>query len=436
MTTESKKKSFVECLDLFKEKHDLNYYDLLNIINLTNIHYLDNKYYTPNYTGIDVTQMPPNKSFVTTDKPKNTDIPTFYSLFTESKWNDSSNGDSKDDYELWQKKHEITIKIPQTPRPKIIIDAAVNNLGDLLDIIEKNAYSDENEYNIDLKSLNQIKPELEKLNKMIGMQELKTSILNQLLYFMQELHITNKESDFKHTVLYGPPGTGKTEIAKIIGHMYSKIGILKNNTFKKVTRNDMVAGYLGQTAIKTKKVIEESLGGVLFIDEAYALANNYTEDCYSKECIDTLCEALSDHKDDLMVIIAGYETDLNESFFKANQGMESRFIWRFNIKNYNEKELMNIFKKKIYDTDWTFEDETLVNEKWFEKYKGDFKNYGRDMELLFSYLKVAHSRRIYGKDPALRKKITIEDLQNGYNLFMKNKKKENKMKEILSSIYV
>jgi Holliday junction resolvasome RuvABC ATP-dependent DNA helicase subunit len=94
---------------------------------------------------------------------------------------------------------------------------------------------------------------------------------------MQELHITNKESDFKHTVLYGPPGTGKTEIAKIIGTMYSKIGILKNNVFKKVTRNDMVAGYLGQTAIKTKKVIDECLGGVLFIDEAYSLANNYQE---------------------------------------------------------------------------------------------------------------------------------------------------------------
>jgi SpoVK/Ycf46/Vps4 family AAA+-type ATPase len=437
------KKSFIDCLDSFKEKPELNYYDILNVLNLSNIHYLENKYYQPEYTGISMPyHIPPSKIKSNSKKTIHQDPshdPLYYSVLSQSNWNTMVNNidnDSKDDYELWQKKHEINIQIPVVPKQKITIDASVNNLGDLIDIIEKNKYSEENEYNIDLKSLSEIKPELEKLNNMIGMQELKTSILNQLLYFMQELHITNKESDFKHTVLYGPPGTGKTEIAKVIGLMYSKLGILKNNVFKKVTRNDLVAGYLGQTAIKTKKIIDECLGGVLFIDEAYALANNYEEDSYSKECIDTLCEALSDHKDDLMVIIAGYEEDLNNSFFKANKGMESRFIWRFNINNYNSKELMDIFKKKIHDTDWTFDNENDITEKWFEKNKREFKNYGRDMELLFSYLKVAHSRRIYGKDNSLRKKITIEDLQNGYELFMKNKKPEGKMREILSSIYV
>jgi hypothetical protein len=90
----------------------------------------------------------------------------------------------------------------------------------------------------------------------------------------------------------------------------------------------------------------------------------------------------------------------------------------------------------IHDTDWSFDDENDISEKWFEKNKRDFINYGRDMELLFSYLKVAHSRRIYGKDISLRKKITLEDLEKGYELFMKNKKQEGKMKEIFSSIYV
>ncbi len=94
------------------------------------------------------------------------------------------------------------------------------------------------------------------------------------------------------------------------------MGILKNNVFRKVTRNDLVAGYLGQTAIKTKNVIQDCLGGVLFIDEAYAMANSYEDDSFSKECIDTLCEALSDHKNNLMVIIAGYENELNNSFFR------------------------------------------------------------------------------------------------------------------------
>ena len=421
----SHKKSFIQCLDHYKQMQDLNYFEILNILNLINIHYIENKYHDPYYNGMEF---------------ENNLIPIgqkiekegYYNLFSDSKWNQQNN------YDIWKQKHEISINpvIETIPKQKITIDASINTLDDLLSIIKNNAYDENCEYNIDLKSLTQIQPELEKLNKMVGMKELKNSILNQLLYFMQDLHITNKESDFKHTVLYGPPGTGKTEIAKIIGAMYSKIGILKNNVFKKVTRNDLVAGYLGQTAIKTKKVIDECLGGVLFIDEAYSLANNYQEDGYSKECIDTLCEALSDHKDDLMVIVAGYEEDLNESFFKANKGMESRFIWRFNIEQYNTNELMSIFHKKINETDWIIENDDVINIKWFDKHKQDFKNYGRDMELLFSYLKIAHSRRIYGKEPSLRKIITMEDLDGGYDMFMKNKKKENKMNKILESIYI
>ena len=119
------------------------------------------------------------------------------------------------------------------------------------------------------------------------------------------------------------PGTGKTEIAKIMGELFSNLGILKNKKFKKVTRSDLIAGYLGQTALKTRDVIKESLGGVLFIDEAYALGNQEKRDSFAKECIDTLCEALSDHKDNLMVIIAGYENDLNKCFFSYNKGSVS-----------------------------------------------------------------------------------------------------------------
>ena len=425
----SHKKSFIGCLDHYKKINDLNYFEIMNLLNIINIHYVENKYNDPYFSGIDYDN---NNIPINMKKEKD----GFYNLFSHSKWNEQNN------YETWKQKHEFFINPNEQllepfeiPKSKIIIDASINNLDDLLSIIKNNVYDEKNEYNIDLKSLAQIEPELEKLNKMIGMKDLKNSMLNQLLYFMQELHLTNKESDFKHTVLYGPPGTGKTEIAKIIGTMYSKIGILKNNVFKKVTRNDMVAGYLGQTAIKTKKVIDECLGGVLFIDEAYSLANNYQEDGYSKECIDTLCEALSDHKDDLMVIIAGYEEDLNESFFKANKGMESRFMWRFNIEQYNTQDLMEIFKKKINETDWVLEDD-VVNIKWFDKHKQDFKNYGRDMELLFSYLKIAHSRRIYGKDSSLRKRITTEDLNGGYEIFIKNKKKGNKMNKMLESIYI
>jgi hypothetical protein len=189
----------------------------------------------------------------------------------------------------------------------------------------------------------------------------------------------------------------------------------------------LVAGYLGQTAIKTKAVITECLGGVLFIDEAYSLANGTNDlDTYSKECIDTLCESLSDCKEDLMVIIAGYEDELNRTFFAANQGLQSRFIWRFNIENYTPKELCSIFIKKVNETDWSLYDDSVVKESWFEKNKDHFKNYGRDMELLFTYTKISHSKRIYGKSAEMRKKITLEDLQSGYEMLLNNRKQVEK----------
>ena len=224
-----------------------------------------------------------------------------------------------------------------------IIDVEINTITDVIELLNQYEYKEDTEYNIDLESLHKIKKELIMLDEMVGLSSLKQSILDQLLYFIQGLHQNKSGGDYKHTVIYGPPGTGKTEIAKIIGTMYSKMGFLKNNTFNKVTRNDLIAGYLGQTAIKTKKIIDESLGGVLFIDEAYSLASREQNDSFSKECLDILCESLSDHKDDLMVIIAGYEDELNNTLFKANQGLKSRFIWRFTIDTYTPKELMQIF---------------------------------------------------------------------------------------------
>ena len=217
----------------------------------------------------------------------------------------------KDNYEIWKEDHEIK-NINFNELEEVNIEVNVNNISDFIDITNTYAYEKNKKYNIDLKSLHYIKDELVELNNMIGMKEIKESIINQLVYFMQKLHINDdNSSDYKHTIIYGPPGTGKTEIAEIIGKIYSKIGVFKKNIFKKVTRSDLVAGYLGQTALKTNDVINSCLGGCLFIDEAYSLASDDL-DSYSKECIDTLCEGLSRHKNDLMVIIAGYENEIND----------------------------------------------------------------------------------------------------------------------------
>ena len=301
----------------------------------------------------------------------------------------------------------------------INIDVEINTISDLLELIEKYKIDPKFHYNINMESLHKIKSPLSELNSMIGMKELKSNIVEQIIYFMQELH--NNSDDLMHTVLYGPPGTGKTEIAKIIGKIFSNIGLLSKGTFKKVTRSDLIAGYVGQTALKTRDVIKESLGGVLFIDEAYSLGNSEKKDSYSKECIDTLCEALSNHKQDLMVIIAGYENELNQCFFNYNQGLQSRFAWRFKTDEYSGKDLHDIFMKKLIDIGWNVcENEKKITPSWFEKNIEHFKFFGRDIESLLAKTKIVHSKRVFCKDKREKKKIILQDLDSGLSLYLKN----------------
>ena len=339
---------------------------------------------------------------------------------------------------------EKNINIDPNPvvykKNKIHIEVEINNLNDLIDLIEKYSDVKDTEYNINMTALHRIKEPLIQLNNMIGMKSLKENIIDQIVFYIQNLHIIQENSyvkgnDFMHTVIYGPPGTGKTEIAKIIGSIFSKMGVLTKGTFKKVTRSDLIAGYLGQTTLKTRDIIKECLGGVLFIDEAYALGNEQKQDSYSKECIDTLCEALSDHKDNLMVIIAGYENELNNCFFNYNQGLKSRFTWRFKTDEYSGEELYKIFLKKIGETGWFLDDNSKIQVEWFEKNKFHFKSYGRDIENLLAKTKIAHSRRVFCLDSSLKKLITIKDIDKGLEIYLKNLEKD-KSNKIMSSMYV
>jgi SpoVK/Ycf46/Vps4 family AAA+-type ATPase len=328
---------------------------------------------------------------------------------------------------------------------KIHIDACVEDINDLLYIISAYEDDDSIDYNINVSALHKIKEPLTQLNNMIGMKNLKENVVDQILFYIQNLQ-TSQGNDFMHTVIYGPPGTGKTEIAKIMGSIFAKLGILSKGTFKKVTRSDLVAGYLGQTALKTKDVIKESIGGVLFIDEAYSLGNQEKRDSFSKECIDTLCESLSDNKDNLMVIVAGYEKDLEECFFSHNQGLNSRFTWRFQTDEYSADDLHKIFLKKVADNGWSILEEESkggkIDVKWFEKNNKHFKSYGRDIETLLAKSKIAHSRRIFGMDESVKKKLTLDDLNKGMEIYLKNNHSNKKMEEdenkkrIFSSMYV
>jgi SpoVK/Ycf46/Vps4 family AAA+-type ATPase len=337
---------------------------------------------------------------------------------------------------------ELEQKEPELVKEMINVDANIENINDILTLIDKYKLDKAVKYNINMEALHKIKEPLEELNNMIGMIELKKNIVDQIIYFVQDLHKNkNTTGDFMHTVIYGPPGTGKTEIAKIMGKIYSKLGILSKGTFKKATRSDLIAGYLGQTALKTSEVIKECIGGVLFIDEAYALGNPEKRDSFAKECIDTLCEGLSDNKDNLMVIIAGYETELKECFFNYNQGLDSRFTWRFKTDNYTAENLYSIFVKKVGDIGWSLHEDSKINVEFFKKNIDYFKFFGRDIETILAKTKIAHSKRVFCKLEEEKRKITLVDLEKGFNMYLYNEDVKNRKdnayfkKQLYNTIY-
>lgn len=411
---------FVEILDQIQEQKNKQYGDFYHYMKMIDMYYFQQQLHHPLFC---------NETQVLSNEP----------MKVSRKFNNEESGLLSERLFSELPKKQDTLQTPET-KPIVkktktkTIDVEINSIDDLLRIIEENEYSEDTEYNIDLEALKKIQEELKQLNSMVGLDDFKSQILNQLLYFIQNLHV-GIESDYMHSVLYGPPGTGKTEIATILGKMYSKIGILKNNVFKKVNRSDLVAGYLGQTAIKTSKVIDECLGGCLFIDEAYSLANNYEGDSFTRECIDTLCESLSKHKGELMVIIAGYKEELKNSFFMANRGLESRFIWRFYLEKYDFNELYQIFLKKVQENNWNLDENENERIKWFKLHYKFFKHYGRDMEQLFSYVKICHGRRIYGKKIE-KKLISLEDMNKGFEQFKKHSSLHEDEKPQLIGLYV
>ena len=247
------------------------------------------------------------------------------------------------------------------------------------------------------------------LDSYIGLGVVKEEVHN--LINMVQVYKLRREHDLPttdmslHMVFTGNPGTGKTMMARMMARIYRSLGILSKGQLVEVDRSGLVAGYVGQTALKTQKVIEKAMGGVLFVDEAYAL-NGKSENDFGQEAIDTLLKAMEDHRDDLVVIVAGY-TDLMDKFIHSNPGLESRFNRFLLFEDYSLDELMAIFKMRC-GKGYTLspEAEPLVRDYIAEESAdGDGFGNARGVRNIFEHILVAQNNRL-----AKMESVTREDL--------------------------
>jgi len=375
-----------------------------------------------------------------------------------------------------EKKEELEIFKIDYQKDVDIINQDSNNIEQIIKLgtlFEGENFNKKN-YTINIKAIHKMTPALLELNSLIGLKNIKKKLIDQIKFCCQNFHnqydfnieqekkgflsmsgkkslksisynknesCLNKDDDYDmmHTVIEGPPGVGKTIFGKILARIYLSLGISKKDTFKIVRRSDLVGEFLGHTARLTEKAIDEAIGGVLFIDEAYSLGNGNGKkmDSYSKECIDTINQALTERKGQFICIIAGYKKELEENFFSVNPGLRRRFTFTYSIEKYSWNELTEILIQKINKINWKIDSETtkwLFETKFLENKMDNFPHFGGDIETLMLHIKIEHSSRVFGKHYKLHKKISKEDIENAYKQFID--KRKNKKDTIPFGIYI
>ena len=258
------------------------------------------------------------------------------------------------------------------------------------------------------------------LESLVGLDEVKKDVKN--LVNLMKVRKLRQENDLPvppmslHMVFMGNPGTGKTTVARLISGLYAAIGVLSKGQLVEVDRSGLVAGYVGQTALKTQEAIKSALGGVLFIDEAYSLSSGGEND-FGREAIETILKAMEDHRDDLIVIAAGYDEPM-QKFLSSNPGLESRFNKYFYFPDYTGEQLLTIFKNQCQKNSYTLSPEAeeaakALFDRLYQQRDDNFGN-GRDVRNCFEDMIVRQSNRVAAMEAPTREDLMTvlpEDLE-------------------------
>ncbi len=231
---------------------------------------------------------------------------------------------------------------------------------------------------------------LAELDSLVGLEKIKADVRSLInLIKVRKLRVENElpvPELSLHMVFTGNPGTGKTTVARLLSRLYRSIGVLKKGTLLEVDRSGLVAGYVGQTALKTMEAVKKARGGILFVDEAYSLVPEGAGNDFGQEAISTILKAMEDMREDLVVIVAGYPEPM-ERFISSNPGLESRFGKYFQFEDYTGEELMRIFQSMCKKNQYLLEPEAedFCRDMFNALYRDRDENFGnaRDVRNIF-----------------------------------------------------